>query len=190
MDIPMRTEEIPRTLQHHTGEEEGSFMTSISLEQLTAVIALTLEYPGGLNVLIGMMAPPAAENLHRLIRSHKGSLDDLYGAIEGDTLRAEAERVSDLAEAYERTVASCGGWPHIVASVRQWTKDNDASWKLVIDHHCRVKSSRSRIDGPQLDKMVKDYGMSKALICRRVKQFPGDLANAIMRTPIEHREAV
>ena len=163
---------------------------STSLAQLTAVITLILECPGGLNILTGKLEPPTAEELYQIVESCKRPVEALGMKIDKGGSSPLAETVTLLADTFEGIVERFGGWVHIIETTKQWAMMNVPSWRLVIDYHCWVKGYRSRIDGSMVDKISERHGVTPPTLYRLVRRFPGELANSIMRTPIEHREAV
>ena len=168
-------------------------MAVTSLAQLTAIVTLILEYPGGLNVLTGRMGPPSPEDLYQLVESCKQPLDDLGVRIGGSGGTSPlAERIITLADTFDGIVSRFGGWAHIIDSTNEWAAINPNSWRMVVQYHRWVKNgrNRSRQDGPQLERIAGMCGTSKETLCRLVKRLPEELAESILRAPIERREAV
>lgn len=165
-------------------------MSHGSLAQLTAVITLILDCPGGLNILTGRFEPPTPEELWQLAESCKRPFAELGMKIDGDGMSPRAESVTILSETFERIIGNFGGWVHIAEAVREWAQMNPTPWRIYIEHSKWVKGNKYRLDGSPIERIADKYGISRETIWRVVKRFPGDLAEAILRAPIEHREAV
>jgi hypothetical protein len=136
-----------------------------------------LEHPAALRVLLGQWGTPLEP-------------EDVVFMAEGNPAAAEKLRSgpgensqSPLAEVFNDIIEQAGGWPHVVEAAREWIKKNPARWAIIVDFICWAKPNRSRIDGSPSGRVTQKHGISRATLWRIMKNFPGELAEMIIKLP-------
>ena len=152
------------------------------LEQLTAVIIMVMEYPRGLDVLMGKVPPPPAEDIAEMITSCSSS-NDLGVRISGGKFSSEAERILMSEESFTGIIDAVGGWEHVNTVTRDWAESYSNTWNIIVDHVKWVQGGFSRIDESQLSRIAEKYCITVDTICRKKREFPKVLARAILQTP-------
>ena len=153
------------------------------LEQLTAVIIMTMEYPRGLDVLMGKVPPPPAEDIAEMITTCSSS-SDLGVRISGGKFSSEAERILMSEESFTGIIDAVGGWEHVNAVIRDWAENYSPTWNIIVDHVRWVQDSYSRVDQSQLRRIATKHCTTIETVCRKKREFPKVLARAILQTPL------
>ncbi|MDR1579150.1 MAG: hypothetical protein LBS35_02235 [Synergistaceae bacterium] len=159
-------------------------MTALEFNQdLGNVLALLLEYPGALRVLVGETQAPGPDEFSSLGGKKKTITRKLMRRHGGNT------DASIIAAVISRTIESAGGWPHIVKMSRQWIRDHRDPWKILTEYFVFVKPARrGGINGNPFDRLAERHGITADDLIRLVNSFPGELADAIIRGLAEDRE--
>lgn len=162
-------------------------MTESSLMlQLACVIKLMTEYPQGLSMLAGATEGPTSEDIFSMvetIRFPDEPATDMAGLpmmIYSGRKSFQADKIIDSEDHFLRIIERVGGWEHINSVVNDWKKMFPLTWKAVVNY---ARWEPSRVDGVTLDK-IADYSlMSRTTFYRLIRNFPRDLARAILNTP-------
>jgi hypothetical protein len=156
---------------------------------LRAIIELlTKTHPAGFRVLLGECDPPSAEEVRNMLGALREDADpDMRVSGGGDSL-PEAIRLVEASEKFNEYIDAAGGWPHICSTTREWARHYAATWGILIDHAVWVSGGFSRIDAAQMERLASKHGMSSDSIWRRIREFPNELARAILLQPSDAKE--
>ena len=159
------------------------------IKQLAAVVKYLMDYPQGLSMLLGRVPPPSCEDIEAMIETARPVSEQTLDKA-GNPMRvdggapevSEADRLLDSEDRWNRIIERAGGWEHIYAVTRDWTRCYPSSWAVIVDH---VRTARSRVDFVTVEAIAKRHGVSHDWVCKTVQEFPHRLATYILNTPIE-----
>lgn len=153
-------------------------------DELATVIELLIErHPSGLRVLLGECPPPSAAEI---VLMYAKPREDSGVRIDGGISVPMAEMIVMREEQFESVIRAAGGWPHIVATTREWSECYRTTWDIVVDHVRFVGTGDfTKIEQSQLARIAERHGVHKDTVWRRRRAFPASLAECILRTPVE-----
>lgn len=156
------------------------------VEQLTSLITYLLSYPGGLNILLGKIPPPDADDIHAMLETAWSAGKDPGVRISKSRNRImEAERRILDEEDFNKIIERAGGWEHIHAVTAEWREAYLPSWRLIVD---TMRWTTSRVDGMSQQMIADRHAVSRDWVSKTIREFPQRLAVAILNTPVGEHE--
>ena len=153
--------------------------------ELRALIVLLLRtHPCGLRVLLGDVEPPEADDIRDMLCLLREDYDPEMRVDGGGDGVPEAIRLLESEERFTVIVERAGGWQHINRVCREWSAHYGSTWRVIVDHARWVKGF-SRNDEPQIHRICRDHGITRETVARKIREFPGELASAIIMAPSE-----
>ena len=154
------------------------------------ILLITRTHPMGFRVLLGECPPPEGEEIRQMLAALQDDEDRDGRTPDGQSSQPaamklpEAVRLLESEERFNEVVDAVGGWTHINAVCAEWARHYAPTWKILVDHAQWATGGFSRIDEPQLRRIALDNNVSRDTVWRRVKEFPGELARAILIQPL------
>jgi hypothetical protein len=140
---------------------------------LANVLILLFEYPGAPRVLTGEFQAPGVDRLVSIGEKKRKTI--IRKLMRGAVSMTLADVISD-------TIDSAGGWPDIIKASRGWIRNNRDKWKILAEYFVWVKGhEQEKLDGDLLEKTAKKHGISGSDLKRLWNDFPGELAEAVIR---------
>lgn len=155
-----------------------------AVDRLADMIELLIDcHPQGFDVLLGEVPPPSPEEIHAMMNARR-THEDAGVRTASPSHTVEAERIVWDAEKFETVVREARGWGHITHVCREHREHDPRLWAVVMDHQRFVGTSSTR-HASRLGYMASRYGLAPNTITRYRREFPEELANAILIPPAD-----
>lgn len=154
------------------------------------ILLITRAHPMGFRVLLGECSPPDSEEIHNMLSALRDDIDPEMRVDGGGQGVPEAIRLLESEEKFNVVVECAGGWEHINNVCTEWARHYSPTWKILIEHSQWATNGFTRIDDSQIQKIANDNGVSRDTVWRRVREFPGELARAILIQPVSKSESI
>ena len=155
-----------------------------TLNEVVDLIELLIDcHPQGFSVLLGEVPPPSPEQIHAMMDARRAS-EDAGVPVTSPSQTVEAERIVWDEEKFNEVVNAAGGWPHITKVSREHRDCDSRLWAVVMDHSRFVGAASTR-NASRLGYVAVRYALAPNTITRYRREFPVDLAKAILTPPAD-----
>lgn len=147
------------------------------------IFLLIQTHPAGFRVLLGEHEPPTDEDIQAMVLTLYDPIDPEMRVDGGGSTANWAERFIERTCRFDEIIKAAGGWGLITSTCREWSEYYALTWRIVVDYFKYAYSGFSRIDESLIDKIATAHKVSSPTVFRRVEEFPGELARAILLQP-------
>ncbi len=144
-----------------------------------SIVSLLLEYPGGLQILLGEKPPPDTQETYYIFESCTQYSHHLGVRISGGRHLPIAERMAVIFDIFNSAVNDLGGWKAVTDGTNEMKRAYSSRWEIIKDYYSTDSVDLQRIDMTTIDKLVTKYKKTRNMIRLLVKEFPETLSRKI-----------